>query len=182
MIILFGTVFVLLLHLFRRKIDLTMAMAMIPSAILSFLSVLIFYDFSPIEYIEQTSNLALTLFEDIGQLIPGIIFAATGFAAAVVLSRRLKQQEYRSLFHVVYGLLLIYFMIVNADVCSIFIGICMVLFFIGEYLRLTARDSPIGRIAGRLLDAASRDTEMGYMATLFFLILIYTQLLFTSST
>ncbi|MDY6966110.1 MAG: hypothetical protein SVM80_09125 [Halobacteriota archaeon] len=172
MIILIGIVFVISLHILRRRIN-DMGIAAIPSLLLGFLVVLAFYDFSIFRYIEETQVLfsGFGLVENMGEFALGAVFAVVGFASAFFLSSRLEQQEYRSLFHVVPGLLFVYFVLINVDVCLLFLGLCIILFIVGEYLRQSEDENIIAVIAKTMLNAALRGSEIaGYVATLFFLI------------
>ncbi len=180
LIISFTIVFLISTHFFRRKID-DMGIAMIPSTLIAFISTLPFYGLSITRYMEESQALflGLDLIENSHEFALGAGLAVVGFSSAFLLSTRLEQQEYRSLFHVVPGLLFIYFILINADVCLLFLGLCIMLMLIGEYLRLSGDESPISQIAKRMLDSALMGSEVaGYLATLFFLIGVLIVILF----
>lgn len=180
MIIYFTIVFLIFTHFFRRKMD-DIGFAMVPSLAIAFISTLPLYGFSIVRYMEETQNLllGLELIENSNELALGAALAVIGFASAFVLSTRLEQQEYRSLFHVVPGLLIIYFVLINSDISLLFLGLCIMLFLIGEYLRQSDDESLIPQIAKRMLNSALRGSEIaGYLATLFFLIGVLIVILF----
>ncbi|MDY6930648.1 MAG: hypothetical protein SVJ22_01870 [Halobacteriota archaeon] len=172
MIILLGIVFLISLHFLKRRTD-EIAIAALPALILSFICVLAFYSFSVSRYIEESQILFVTLnlIEDLNLIVLGIVFAVVGFTSAYLLSARLNQQEYRSLFHVVPGLLLVYFCLVNTDIALLFLGICITVFFVGEYFRQSEDENFLSDLAKTMMNAALRGNEVaGYVATLFFLI------------
>jgi len=172
MMILLGIVFLISFHFLKKRIN-DFGITLIPSVMLGFVTVLAFYGFSIFRYIEESQILfaTLRLTEDLGELALGVVFVVVGFTSAYLLSTRLEQQEYRSLFHVVPGLLLIYFTLVNPDIALIFLGICITVFFIGEYFRQSEDENILSYIAKTMMNAALRGNEVaGYVATLFFLI------------
>lgn len=172
MIILIGIVFLIFLPFFRKRIK-DLGIAAIPSLLLGFLSVLAFYDFSIFRYIEDTNRLlaSLELGSNMNKFLLGAAFAVIGFILAYILSSRLEPQEYRSLFHAIPGLLLVYFALINIDICLLFLGICITLFMVGEYLRQSEDEHIIAKISKTMLNAALRGSEVaGYIASLFFLI------------
>ncbi|MDY6864756.1 MAG: hypothetical protein SVY15_02115 [Halobacteriota archaeon] len=172
MIILLGVVFLMSFHLIKKRIK-DFRIAALPAIFFSFLSVLAFYDFSIFRYIEETELLLATLRinESLGEFALGVVFVVVGFLSAYLLSTRLEQQEYRSLFHLVPGLLLIYFTFINPDISLIFLGICLTVFFVGEYFRQSDDENILSEIAKMMMNAALRGNEVeGYVATLFFLI------------
>ncbi|MDY6958282.1 MAG: hypothetical protein SVK08_03910, partial [Halobacteriota archaeon] len=172
MIILLGVVFLISFHLIKKRIK-DFRIAALPAIFFSFLSVLAFYDFSIFRYIEETELLFATLRinESLGEFALGVVFVVVGFLSAYLLSTRLEQQEYRSLFHLVPGLLLIYFTFINPDISLIFLGICLTVFFVGEYFRQSDDENILSEIAKTMMNAALRGNEVaGYVATLFFLI------------
>lgn len=172
MIILAGIVFVPALHIIYKKLLGNLTLSMIPAAIICHIPVMVFYNFNYALYYEQTSKLGGSLFEQSRDaFLLAFVFVCGGMILAWLLSSRLEKQEYRSLFHMISGFILLYFVASNVNIAVLILGVAIVLFMIGEYVRSSDDKGIVAEIVRRLLNPALRGMEIeGYIATFFFLL------------
>lgn len=138
MIMLFTALFLPFHYVVNKKLK-NFGLSVVPSALIAFLIILgFFYRLNPLLYIKQTSKVAEILFE--GNIIPiviGVGIVAAGFALALLLPKKLSQQEYRSLFHMVGGFLILYFLSINRALAYIIVTIMFLAYCVADYIRLS---------------------------------------------
>lgn len=166
---LFGILYVPVFAALRKKLG-RAAYAIIPSAVISSLPLLAFYEFDYAEYIYETKSI---LFNSTGiyTFAFAFILGGVGVLSAWFLSSWVEKQEYRALFHTISGLLLVTFILSDVNMALILIGLALALIITAEYIRLS-KDR--GRLAGfvkKVFNHALRESEAeGYTASFFYLI------------
>jgi uncharacterized protein (TIGR00297 family) len=172
MIILFGALFTIFLHLLRKKIKLRADLGILPSFLLSYLCILAFYGFDPSLHLEETVAVGDRVIHESKGLPLYIIPVLAGILLlGYLLSTRLSKQTYRSLFHVIFGSLILLFIFTSINLTLIAVAISMAAFFSAEYLRKSEDPGKLSDFARKILNPALKDGEFeGYMASIFFLV------------
>lgn len=166
-----GIIFILSFHALRRKLRLELAVA--PAlGVAAACVILLGYQGRPDLYMAEVQGSLLPRLEREG---PGFLLALTllgvGVGSALLLSGRLSQPTYRSLFHVIAGSFFLLILLQSVHVHFIALTLALDLLLVAEYVRrIDDPRSPLVRFVHRIFNPALREGETsGYMASLFFL-------------
>lgn len=160
----FCIAFVPLLHILRRKFPTVKSMVLADALLLVFISALLpfragFFDF------------ALKLSERGFILIQPFLFVFGGIAAAFFLSTKLPKSGYRVTFHVVSGVLILYFLTLDVNMTFVIIAFSLTLFVIAEYVRTCEDKNEMSLFVRKVFEPALRaGEEKRYLATFHFLL------------
>lgn len=169
--LLFGALVLGTMHLLRRRFPLTPALAG-AACLAPVIILLTLFRGDPAAWADEGRRMALLLLSEASAgvgVAAGLLVA--GLLAAYLLSSRLPGPAYRSLMHTAAGSILLYILLVGANLFIFAAGVAIVLFCLSEYLRRSDDPGPIPRFVRRILNPALRSGETeGYVASLFFLV------------
>jgi dolichol kinase len=93
-----------------------------------------------------------------------------GMLAAFILSKRMGKMGYRTLFHLIAGILILYFLLLSTGMTFIIVSFSLTLFLIAEYLR-GCEPNEVTDFIRRVFEPALREKEKKrYLATFHFLL------------
>ncbi len=167
----FGALVLGLMHLLRRRLPLTPALAA-AAGLSPAILLLIFFQGDPRAWAEEGGRMATLLVAEASAgvgISAGLL--AAGLLVAYLLSSRLPGPTYRSLMHMTAGTVLLFILLLGANLFVFAAGVAIVLFCLSEYLRRSDDPGPVPRFLRRILNPALRAGEaQGYVASLFFLL------------
>ncbi|MEM3086987.1 MAG: hypothetical protein QXO51_04995 [Halobacteria archaeon] len=170
-LLLFGALVVGTLHLLRKRLPLAPALAVSLAAAPATILLTLFRG-DPAAWAGEGSAMASLLLAEASAgvgISAGLL--AGGLSIAYLLSTRLAGPTYRSLMHMTAGTLLLFILLLGANLFLFAVGVAIVLFCLSEYLRRSDDPGPIPRFLRRILNPALRAGEtQGYVASLFFLV------------
>ena len=157
MVMWFVVSFLLFFHVSRKKVR-NFFMAMVLSVFLAYLVAQPFT--STVFYVDYGREIFPLFLENPLGIALGLVILATVLPLASVLSKKLTKQDYRSLSHMLGGLLLVYFMSVNVNIAFLLLSVWIVTFIVGEYLKLSyilgRHTDRLSRFAHELIGKAAR--------------------------
>jgi uncharacterized protein (TIGR00297 family) len=170
--ILFGILFIPILHVLRKKLRIALEIAIIPAAIIGFLVIFAsIYQLNLSAYMKDFDDVRVIVDKSIASIIFTAVVLFGGLALASILSSRLSKQSYRSLFHVITGSFFTSILIIDIHLAFLLVALTISVFCLGEYLRKCDDDSRLVVFSKKVLNPALRDGEFeGYIASIFFLI------------
>lgn len=166
-LVLFGILTVVFVHLFRKKID-NIGFSFLGSILLSLFLISGIYSFSIIEWFEHFEIVyeQITTETSLIFLAVPIIFGAVLIILGNYLSERMTKQQYRSFYHSIYGIIVVGILGVSADIALLFLAISLMLLLIAEYLRLSDDESSLTLYVKKVLNKPLRSYEKrGYVAS-----------------
>lgn len=174
--LLFGTLLILFMHLFRKKFKIPIDIGIIPSAVLTFLVMLLFiYRMD----IQKWGGEATSIISQFGEhpiriMLVAILIPIAGGSVAYLIVNRFSQQTYRSFIHMLIGILFLFFLSVNIILTIIAACIAMDVFCLLEYFRESGDKGKLARLATTLISRALRGGEVaGLIASFLFLVGIF---------
>ena len=164
--------FLLFFHISRKKVR-NFFIAMVLSLFLAYLVAQPFI--STVLYVDFGREIfPLFLENPLGIALGSVVLAAVPPLASV-LSKKLTKQYYRSFFHMLGGLVLVYFMIVNVNIAFLLLSVWMVTFITREYIKLSHisdRSDKLDRFAYELIGRVARTpAEQKFFMPAFFTII-----------
>jgi len=160
----FCIAFVPLLHILRKKFPTVKSMVLADVLILLFMSAVL-------PYRAGFPDFALRLSERGFIALQPFLFVFGGIAAAFFLSAKLPKSGYRMTFHVVSGVLILYFLTLDVNMTFIIIAFSLTLFVIAEYVRTCEDKNEMSLFVRKVFEPALRaGEEKRYLATFHFLL------------
>ncbi len=158
--ILFGILTVAFLYLLGEKVD-DLGISFLLALILSFVFSASLYGFDFRSWYSHFGKAMSMLINQAGLiylLIP-IFVGLTLVFLGDYFSEKMSEQQYRSFYHALYGMMLIGVVIISPDIGFIFLSISLMLFLIVEYLRLSNDENRVTAYLKKILNKPIRGHE-----------------------
>ena len=174
MIIIFGITFLSAYSLARRRFK--MISSFLVSLLFSLFIILALHNFDMSRYLHDTSS-ALASHLRLENAYP-IFFGIFSTLVAYFISSRISAQAYRSLYHILTGVILLFLLIADEGFTLIIISIALILLTFGEYFRLMENNA-LSRFVEKVLNPAFRGNEVeGYLSSFLYLVGVFLIVLF----
>ncbi len=172
LIVFFGLLSVIYLHFLKRKMKFLHSFTL--SLGLAFLSILSFYRFNPVLWFERVQTIIIDLLqtqEGIWSVLTMVFLTPPLIVTAQMVSNKLSRRNFRSFYHLIYGIIIVSLLLVNHSLAFTALSITVFLFITGEYLRLSDNSNFLTSTVGKSMDGAMKGEEIrGFSSTLFYIL------------